>query len=117
MKGQPDLTQAVTQYLNHDTVDRFFNQMGSNLTNQLTLNEYQAYLQVITWSVLDKLKASDSFEVIQLNEDKVKPIVNNTIKDMCNIVLQDLGYPDFMPSCLMSRVIWWSLKLSGRELK
>jgi hypothetical protein len=111
-----DLSQTVTQYLTHETVGRLFHQMGSSLDNEMMLNDYQAYVQVIAWSILDKLKISDSFPVSQLVEDNVKPIVDSAIKDMCTIVPQDLEYPHFALSCFTSRVIWWSLKLSRREL-
>ena len=117
MTAQADLKETVTQYLNYKTVGHFFNQMGSSLTNHLTPNEYQAYLQVITWAVLDRLKAqSFTSPGIQISEDNVTPIVDRAIRDIC-IVQQDLSYPDCMPSFLMSRVIWWSMKLVGRDLE
>lgn len=116
MTSQLDLRQAITEYLSTDTVSSYFDQMGSSLTNHLTSNEYHAYLQVITWTVLEKLKNSNSFPISQLNENTVGPLVNNTIIHLCNLVPQDPGYPSLTPSCLMSRVIWWSLKCLGREL-
>lgn len=117
MTAQLDLTQTVTGYLDQGIVSRFFDQMGSSLENHLTPNGYQAYVQVITWAVLERLKASNSFPTSQLNEDTVRPIVNNSIKGMCTVMPQDLGFPDPMQPCIMSRVIWLSLKFFGRELK
>lgn len=116
MAAQTTLTGAsiegIIQSLDRETVERFFGQMGSNLSNHLTPNEYQAYLQVITWAVLDRLKATDSV----INEDNIKPLVDRTIKPMCTIQ-EELGYPDTIPSFLLSRVIWWTRTLGGKEFK
>ena len=114
MERSPSLSEAVNQYLTRDTVSRFFTQMGASLTNEITPNSYRAYLQVITWAVLDKLK--NSFPASQLKEDTVQPIVASSIHRVCKIVPQDLGFADPTVPGLMSRVIWYSLRLSGRPL-
>ncbi len=116
MTTQLDLTHAITARLNPEAVGRFFDQMGSSLTNNLTPNEYQAYLQVITWAILERLNASDFPQFAPLDENRVKPIVHESIRGMCSIIKQDLGYPDSTIPGLMSRVIWWSLKVCRYEL-
>jgi hypothetical protein len=88
--------------------------MGSNINHQFTPNEYESYVQVITWALLDNLRAK-GMEVGE-GEATVKPIVDREIKNMCT-VLEDLTYPEFAPASLLSRVTWYSMKLFGRELK
>ena len=115
MESPRSLSEAVSQYLTHETVSRLFTQMGANLTNELAPNRYEAYLQVITWAVLERLE--NSFSESQLKEDAVKPLVDNSIHGICNIVPQDRGFADPTIPGLTSRVIWYSLKLSGRPLE
>ncbi len=104
-----DLTPTVAQYLTYDKVESLFNQMGVQLTyHHLTPNGYQAHVQVITWVIQEKLKASNSFPKSQLTEDNVRPIVDSTIKGMCIVIPQDEGFPDVMPPGLLSRIIWYS---------
>lgn len=114
MEESSSLSGAVSRYLDRDTTSRLFTQMGASLTNELTPNYYEAYLQVITWIVLDKLKSS--FSASQLEEKNLKPLVDDSIRGMCEIVPQDLGFADLMIPGLTSRVIWYSLKFSGRPL-
>ena len=117
MATRLDLAQTVTQYLTHDKVESLFHQMGSG-TDGIMIDEYQANVQVITWAILERLKASNSFPGRQLTEDNVKPIVDRQIRDMCKIVRPDRGLPEAMaPSGFLSRMTWWSLKLFGRELE
>ncbi len=116
MVTQLDLTQTIVGRLNPDALECIFNKMGASLTNNLTSNEYQAYLQVITWAILERLNASDFPQSTPLDEDRVSLIVDSKIRGMCNLMTKDLGYPDSTPSCLMSRVIWCLLKICGDEL-
>jgi len=115
MTTQLDLTKAITDRLNPAAVKRFFNQMGSSLTNNLTPNAYQAYLQVITWAILERLNAYAP-PLPPLDEDRVGLIVDRSIRGMCNIIPEDLGYPSSSIPCLESRLIWYSLKVCGDEL-
>ena len=119
MSTRLDLAQTVAQCLTHDKVESLFNQMGCSLTNSFTPNEYQANVQVITWAILEKLTASNSFPVCELTEDNVKPIVDSAIKDMCKFISQEalMSMPDVAPSGYLSRVTWWTLKCIGRELE
>jgi len=114
MSGVSSLSGAVSQYLTQDTVSRLFTQMGASLTNELTPNSYKAYLQVITWTVIDMLK--NSFSESQLKEGTIKPLVDSSIHGMCKITPQNLGFGDSTIPGLTSRVIWYSLKLSGNDL-
>ena len=116
MTTQLDLTQAVTERLSPDAIGCFFDRMGSSLTNDITPSGYQAYVQVITWAILERFNASDFPQFAPLEEDRVSLIVDRNIRGMCNIIPEDLGYPDPTPSGLKSRVIWWSLKVLRREL-
>jgi hypothetical protein len=116
MTTQLDLTQSIVNRLDQNTLECIFNKMGSSLTNNFSPNGYQAYLQVITWAILERLNASDSPQLTPLDEDRVSLIVDKKIRGMCNIIAEDLGYPDSTPPGLTSRAIWWTLKLCRREL-
>lgn len=116
MTTQLDLTRAIVMKLDSNVLEAIFNKMGSSLDNNFSPNGYQAYLQVITWAILERLNASDSLPLTPIDENRVSLIVDKKIRGMCNIIPEDLGYPDSTPPGLTSRVIWWTLKLCRREL-
>lgn len=113
MAVQLELKQTITNYLNHNMVDRLLHQMGTDRDTHLTSSEYFAYLQVITWVVQKRLLNTTSFSTTQISERSITPIVNEIVKKMCVVLPRDLGFSDPMPSFLLSRIIWYTSESLG----
>jgi hypothetical protein len=115
----PDLRQTVTEYLTYEKVASLSKQFETPLTDRFSPNEYYANVQLITWAILEKLKASNDFPVNELTENNVSPIVDSLIKDMCTIdsVEYSLSWADSVPVCVLSRITWWPMKFFGPKLE
>lgn len=113
MKVQLELKQTITNYLNHNMVDRLFSQMGTDPDTHLTSSEFFAYLQVITWVVQKRLLDTTHFSITQISERAITPIVNEIVEKMCVVLPEDVGFSDLMPSFLLSRIIWYTSRSLG----
>ncbi len=80
--------------------------MGLQKESELTPNEFDGYLTVVTWVVQNALQ--DKLSTEEAQENRLKPLVSDILGKTLTVRDQANGIADTIIPAIFSRAIWYA---------